>query len=118
VGRSEDQAMRNERVRRVGQNEALYREVNERVLELNDRFGIDQERIDFVCECGHGGCAERISLTRDEYEAVREDGRRFALVKGHEIPDLERVVGETDRFLVVEKLEGGPAEIAEAADPR
>jgi hypothetical protein len=88
------------------------------VLELNDRFGLSEERVDFVCECGHGGCVERIALTRAEYERVRADGRRFAVVKGHAVPDLEDVVDETDRFDVVEKKPGGPAEIAESSDPR
>jgi hypothetical protein len=107
-----------ERTVRIGENEAIYREVNERVLELNERFGIDQERIDFVCECGHAGCVERIALTRGEYEHLRESGRRFALVPGHQIPDVEDVVEEHDRFVVVEKRPGGPAALAEAEDPR
>ncbi len=107
-----------ERVRRVGENEALYREVNERVLELNDHFGVDQERIDFICECGYAECTERISLTRDDYEHVRESGKRFAIVPGHELPDLETVVERNERFAVVEKRSGDPEQIAEARDPR
>jgi hypothetical protein len=107
-----------ERARRVGENEAIYREVNERVAELNERFGIDDERIDFVCECGNGGCIQRIALGRDEYERVRDDPRRFAVVPGHEIPDLEDVVERHGRYVVVEKRPGDPAALAERTDPR
>ena len=107
-----------ERTRRVGENEAIYREVNERITELTDRFEIADERIEFVCECGDGGCIERISLTPGAYERVRENGRRFALVPGHQIPDLEDVVEEHADYLVVEKRPGPPADLAEATDPR
>jgi len=110
--------MMDERARRVGENEALYREVNERVLELNDHFGGDQERIDFICECGYAECTERISLARADYERVRESGKRFAIVPGHELPDLETVVERNERFAVVEKRSGEPEQIAEARDPR
>ncbi len=92
--------------------------MNERVLDLNDQFGIEQERIDFVCECGMESCTERIALARDQYEQVRESGRRFALVPGHELPDVEVVVDVHEGFVVVEKRPGGPAEIAEQTDPR
>jgi hypothetical protein len=34
------------------------------------------------------------------------------------VPDVEVIVEETDRFVVVRKREGTPAEIAEEEDPR
>jgi hypothetical protein len=36
----------------------------------------------------------------------------------HVTPDVEEVVSQTDRFTVVRKREGTPAEVAEATDPR
>jgi hypothetical protein len=108
----------NERERRLGENEVLYREVNERVRELHVGFGFDAQLIEFVCECARVECTERIRLSQAEYEHVRESGRRFALVNGHQVPDVEDVVERTDRFVVVEKRPGGPADLAEAEDPR
>jgi hypothetical protein len=108
----------NERELRLGQNEAVYREVNERVLGINERFGIDAERVSFICECGRLACTERIELTVEEYEAVRSSPVRFALVPGHDDPDVETVVEQNERFAVVEKHLGGPAELAAAEDPR
>jgi len=49
---------------------------------------------------------------------VRSDARHFVVVGDHVVPDLERVVGETDRYVVVAKREGTPAAIARKEDPR
>jgi hypothetical protein len=104
--------------RRAGENEVLYREVNERVRDLNEQFGIDHDLVDFVCECAQLDCSERIRLTVPEYERLRESPIRFAIRRGHEQPEIESVVEETDRYAVVEKHDGGPAELAEEEDPR
>jgi hypothetical protein len=108
----------NPRDRRLGENEILYREVNERMLDLHDRFGLDDDYVEFVCECSRIDCNERLRLTTAEYEHVRESGRHFALRHGHEEPSIESVVEENDRFVMVEKDEGEPAELARATDPR
>jgi hypothetical protein len=100
---------------RIGRNEALFREVNERIREVAGRFGPD--RYDFLCECADPGCAARIRLALPDYERVRGDGRRFLVVAGHELPSVERVVAEGDGFVVVEKVEEA-AEVAEELDPR
>jgi hypothetical protein len=71
----------------------------------------------FVCECGRMGCTRLIQLTREEYESIRANPRRFAILDGHEIPEAEAIVERHDRYLIVEK--GGPeAEIVEHTDPR
>ena len=57
-----------QRERRLGENEILYREVNERVRELSDEFGLAEEPVDFVCECARLECAERIRMTVAEYD--------------------------------------------------
>lgn len=104
-----------DRNERLARNETLFRSVNERVEEVVQP-GLNEE-IDFLCECGDGDCVETVSLTREEYERVRADGAQFAIVAGHEIPDIENEVLRTDRFLVVRKLPE-EAEIAQETDPR
>ena len=104
------------REERVARNEIAFREVNERIEESHSRFGAEG-RQEFLCECGHAECAERILLTLDEYEGVRADGRRFALVGGHEILGVERIVERADRFVIVEKI-GRGARVAAEEDPR
>lgn len=100
---------------RLARNEALFREVNERVQEVGERAGLDM--IEFVCECGHADCTAAVSLTESEYERIRSDSVLFAVLPGHAIPDIEDVVSESDRFQVVRKHEEEQA-IARATDPR
>ena len=104
------------RAERVGRNEAFFRQVNERVREVNERFGIDRETADFVCECADSKCTERIELTMDEYRRVRSEPELFAIRVGHDLPEFETVVEESERFAVVRKHEGAPARIARELD--
>lgn len=106
-----------ERERRIGENEALFRSVNERVRELNEAFATLTETMSIVCECGQAACMERLDVPGDTYAAVRADPHRFLVVPGHEIPDVETVVERGERWFVLEKREGGPSELAEETDP-
>ena len=56
-------------------------------------------------------------LSKTEYEAVRSDGRRFFMLDGHELPEIEDVVERHERYVVVEKREHAGA-TAETVDPR
>ncbi len=99
---------------RVAMNEATFRKVNEGMEVGQDPGGL----LAFVCECGRMGCTKLIQLTRDEYETVRVNPRRFAIVHGHEILEAEEIVERHDRYLVVEKAGDPEAEIVEHTDPR
>jgi hypothetical protein len=101
----------------MARNEALFREVNERIEDVQAGFAA-QERTDFLCECGNDDCTQPISLTLAEYEQVRQRPKHFVVVPGHDVVDVERVVERTDRYAVVEKLPGAPAKIALERDPR
>jgi hypothetical protein len=103
------------REERLARNEVLFRAVNERIEEVVQP-GADEE-MDFLCECGNERCAEKVPITRDEYERVRADPVHFFVVPGHEILDIESVVREDERYLVVRK-HVGEQEIARAHDPR
>lgn len=105
-----------DRERRLALNEALVRDVNERINEGAERFDI-KSRTDFLCECANDGCSERIRLTIDDYNRIREEANWFFVVPGHEIPELERVVGTGEDYVVVEKI-GEGREVAERLDPR
>ena len=99
---------------RVAMNEATFRQVNEGMEAGQEPEGM----LAFLCECGRLGCNRLIELTRAEYEAVRANPRRFALVDGHEIEEAEDVIERTERFIVVEKRRRPEAEIVEHTDPR
>jgi predicted ThiF/HesA family dinucleotide-utilizing enzyme len=106
--------MKREGKQRVAMNEATFRKVNEGMEIGQDPSGL----LTFVCECGRLGCNKLIQLTRAEYEGIRQNPRRFAIVDGHEIPEVEAVVERRDRYVVVEKAGDPEAEIVEHTDPR
>jgi hypothetical protein len=110
--------MSDERARRVGLNEALFREVNEQILSLGDQFSTDDGAITVICECGNADCTERVELRLSDYERVRADSLLYVVAKGHVFPDVERVVADEDGYEVVEKQAGPAADLSEETDPR
>jgi hypothetical protein len=98
---------------RFARNEAIFREVNERVADVADS---EARMTNFLCECGNLDCVEEIPLTDAEYKkpAVTQPPSPASL--GMPLGDVETVIEETDRFHVVEK-HPREAAIAEATDP-
>lgn len=109
--------MSDDRARRVGLNEALFRRVNEEINALNAGFD-DIREMTVICECGNGDCTQHLHVAVSDYERVRSDPHRYLIVPGHEIPDVETVVEEGDGYAVVEKDAGTPAKLSEELDPR
>ena len=107
-----------DRERRLGLNEAMFREVNERVEEVNKAFGSITGDFDIFCECGDASCAERITVPMSEYERVRSDSKQFLLMVGHEDPTVERVIEHHEGYVIVEKEGVDVEQIAEETDPR
>lgn len=109
-----------DRERRLAENEALFREVNERVSDVNEEWasqGVGTEPFGIVCECARERCADTIELTRAEYEAVRAHGARFAVRPGHDVGDVEIVIERRADYWIVEKT-GGSRPYVERLDPR
>ena len=101
---------------RVGKNEALFREVNERIRELNEVFdsGSAADLTDFVCECSLEDCCDYVQLTLAEYGHVRADSMRFVVAPGHLwTPDAEDAVTRGERYWIVEKKGTGAQGAAE-----
>ena len=100
----------------MAQNEAASREINEeREAAHKDPPGM---RIQIACECALSACGRVIAITLDEYRRLRMDARQFAVVPEHVISDIERIVNENERFVVVAKHEGTPADVAIQESPR
>jgi hypothetical protein len=106
------------REERIGLNEAVFREVNERIEDLAATFDLKTQSLDLICECGNAACVERISMTHSEYEELRADAHQFAVYPGHEYPDVESVVARLKGYDIVRKNRGVPEQIAEQTDPR
>lgn len=98
-------------------NEAASREINQKIQEAYQDEP-SANRIDIVCECARMTCNAAIDITLGEYEDVREDARQFVILPGHFVGDIEWIVYENDRFAVVAKREGVPADVARNENPR
>jgi hypothetical protein len=108
-----------DRETRAAQNQTLFRDINERVRELNEGFSFVLPVAEWICECANDTCTELIEMTAAEYEAIRGDGARFFVAPGdeHVRPDVEKVTEATDRYWVVEKI-GHAGDLAKRLDPR
>jgi hypothetical protein len=101
---------------RKGENEAFFREVNER-LEDRAAAATTEPMFTAVCECAREDCAERIEISFTAYERIRSAPRAFVIVPGHSDPSCERVVSWRADYEIVEKV-GDAGGVAEAKDPR
>lgn len=100
-----------------GRNQALFREVNERIAQLADDFRADRHD-QLICECGNVDCTRQIEVAGTEYERVRAHASRFIVAVNHENPETESVVEQNERFTIVETFAGGSSRIARETDPR
>ena len=107
-----------ERQHRVGVNEALFREVNERIEAVSETLQMTSEKIAILCECGDATCTERVEVPVAEYERIRDEPDLFLVRPGHEAPEVEDVVERGPDWDVVRKKSGEPAELARELDPR
>jgi hypothetical protein len=115
-----------DRLEQQSRNEALLREVNERIAEVDKsaeehNLAPDESLFEFLCECGSsngeaGSCEERVLMTINEYEQVRSQDDRFVVSPGHESDWLEWVAARTERFVIVDKRADAEPFIAD--DPR
>ena len=106
-----------DREARIAKNETISRDINEGIEEAMASVS-DDGYIRMICECGRRDCERKVAITVQEYEQTRSDPRRFVVVEDHVYPDVEEIVLDTGRYVVVQKREGTPAVVAETLDPR
>ena len=107
-----------ERERRLALNEAMFREVNERVQDMTETFDSDTGTFEIICECADKSCTERLSVPTSLYERVRSDATHFLLRPGHEDATVERVIETFDSYVIVEKNGEEVERVVEETDPR
>jgi hypothetical protein len=102
--------------RRAAANEATIRDVNEGI-ERGQWPGEEDTPIGFRCECARLGCNRLVELSVREYEEIRAHPRRFVVVPGHELLDVEMVIEARSGYVIVEKRDQA-GQVAEDRDPR
>jgi hypothetical protein len=108
------------REERLAGNEALFREVNERVAEVAASYILTetQSAVDFTCECGRAQCSETMMMTIAEYEAIRIHATHFGVVPQHEQPEIETVIERHPLLRGREARAGRPGGCARNRSPR
>ena len=107
-----------ERTRRIGHNEALFRQVNDRIEDLAGGSVSPAGVFDIVCECGDITCTEHLTLAPQVYEQARAAATRFVVVPGHVVDDLESVVDRGPGYEIIEKITPEARDVAEQTNRR
>lgn len=100
---------------RKAENEAAFRDANERIRDVQRELQPPLERAPYLCECEDTGCHETVRLAPEEYERVRSDPTWFVIVPGH--PTSGEAIDRRDRYCLVRKS-GAAARVAVELDPR
>ena len=101
------------RLERIAKNEEVFRATNREIERAEEQAGAAADGIlEVICECGRDSCDGVITLSLSDYEDVHGQKDRFVVVRGHESPEIERVVDDRGSFLVVDKV-GEAEEIVE-----
>jgi hypothetical protein len=90
--------------RRAGRREANLRALNARIAESQEEIAVMLESpLTVLCECADPECNDSIELSQATFARLRDDPRRFVVVDGHVLHDVEDVVERGDGWLIVEK---------------
>jgi 5-bromo-4-chloroindolyl phosphate hydrolysis protein len=108
-----EQRAREDRRERAARNQSLFRHLNERLREAEEALTSVSGKFVIACECADTSCIEMLNIDPNDYKTIRADPRWFIVLAGHIYTDVERVVRQTDGYVVVEKL-GTAGEVAEA----
>jgi hypothetical protein len=88
---------------RMRENEEVFRVANERLhRQIADAVAADR-LVPFLCECADERCMERVEMTLADYESVRAHPDTFAVVPGHAVEQVEKIVEDRGSFHVVQK---------------
>jgi len=100
-----DNKLSNERLIR---NEQILRDKNtnaEKALKQyfhNDK-DVQNAPMEFICECSTLNCKKHVNISISTYEKIHARRDRFVISKGHETPQVEKVVQHEPDFDIVEK---------------
>jgi hypothetical protein len=83
---------------RIVRTEELYKQLNESIAAM-----LDGGAPRFLCECGNPLCNVTIGLDPHALQMLHARPGLYAIVPGHEIPDLETVIHRADGVAIVRK---------------
>lgn len=81
---------------RVSRTEEFFKRVNDTMRnELGDGDG------KFLCECGNIACTEKLALSAEDLRLLHSIEGYFAVLPGHQIPEIETLVKENGCYAIV-----------------
>lgn len=90
--------------RRAGRREANLRRANDRIAEAQERLATEpHEPVTILCECAREDCDSTIDLRMEEFDELRDDARRFVVLDGHVVVEIESIVSSGEGWVIVEK---------------
>ena len=101
-----------EREIRAARNQSMFRAINERLTRDDLVTEITGGHM-IACECADPRCVQTLAISTAQYQEVRREPRRFAVLPGHVYPDIEHAISESGAYVVVEKI-GHAGDVAKA----
>jgi hypothetical protein len=94
-------------------NEQLVRQKNTNVKNGIKKYFHNNKKVKtapvaFICECSALDCQKHIRISIDDYEKIHGRDDHFVIFKGHELPDIEKIVADKPGFSIVEKYQLNP----------
>jgi len=87
------------REQRIVPTKEFFRRVNDAIT----HNGHSPAGHPYVCECANPYCTEKVDVTREDIKVLHSLSGHYIVLPGHELPDVERVVHATDRYMIVVK---------------
>jgi ANTAR domain-containing protein len=98
LARHREQFLPGSREELLVQTEEVYRRVNDAIARQPSA-----NEASFLCECSNPYCSDRIDVTADDIELLHSVPGYYVVAPGHDIPDVEDVVRETEQYMIVQK---------------
>ena len=85
--------------RHRGCGDDLFREVNDRIMELGQQLAVEEDLLELICECDDSTCTNRVEISAPEFARLRGVDGVHLVAPGHLHPG--RIVGSGKGYLVV-----------------
>ena len=87
---------------RTAHNQAVFREVNEHMVDLSrGRFASPLPTATFCCECNRIGCTTMIEVPLQVYARAREDPATYLVQADHRDRDHEQTLEDFGDYMLV-----------------
>jgi len=103
------------------ENEVVFRSINKRALNYVDELEeianddqateflrYDDTALYFHCECADENCRDRISIKPSTLGKIHENNRRFIVLPGHQVMNVEKIIKKLNHYYIVEKYSNPP----------